>query len=397
MKLPNAWKEVELGEIANFLRGPFGSAIKKSVCVEKGTDTYKVYEQGNVIRNDFKRGDYYLNKERFEKLKKFELISNDIAITCAGTLGKIAIVPEGIERGLINSVLMRIRVDNSKVSNEYFIYLFRSSIIQDYISSRSQGAALKNLFATKILRTIQIILPPLEIQKKIVSLLEKAEKSKEWRKEADDLTNDFLKSVFLEMFEDKTKFELIKLGDVASFCMGGTPPSSEINSATANIPWLKGSDLVKEYIYDSSNFISLKGVDQSRARYYDPGTVLIGRTGQGKTRGKTAIMQFKATTNETVIAIFPELNKVISEYVHFNLKFRYQELRDLAGDNQRGGITQMDLNNLKMTLPPIELQNKFASIVKKVEVVKEQQKHSKNQIDNLFNVLVQKAFKGELL
>jgi type I restriction enzyme S subunit len=47
--------------------------------------------------------------------------------------------------------------------------------------------------------------------------------------------------------------------------------------------------------------------------------------------------------------------------------------------------------------PPIELQNKFSSIVKEVESMKEQQKHSKEQIDNLFNALMQKAFKGELL
>ena len=46
--------------------------------------------------------------------------------------------------------------------------------------------------------------------------------------------------------------------------------------------------------------------------------------------------------------------------------------------------------------PPIELQNKFASIVKEVESMKEQQKQSKEQIDNLFNVLMQKAFKGEI-
>src|SRR3989344_4176036 len=104
-KLPDGWKEVGLGEVGTFLRGPFGSSIKKSVCVPKGKNTFKLYEQGNIIRNDFERGEYYLTEEKFQELKKFEIIHGDLAITCAGTLGKIAIVPDNIERGIINSVL----------------------------------------------------------------------------------------------------------------------------------------------------------------------------------------------------------------------------------------------------------------------------------------------------
>ena len=75
--------------------------------------------------NDFERGSYYLTPEKFEKLKGFEIKSGDILITCAGTLGKIAIVPENIERGIINSVLMRIRIDKSKIDRDYFLYFFK--------------------------------------------------------------------------------------------------------------------------------------------------------------------------------------------------------------------------------------------------------------------------------
>ncbi len=63
---------VEMGNVAEFVRGPFGSSIKRSVCVPKGIDTYKVYEQGNIIKNDFNRGEYYVTREQFEKLSRFE-------------------------------------------------------------------------------------------------------------------------------------------------------------------------------------------------------------------------------------------------------------------------------------------------------------------------------------
>ena len=63
------------------------------------------------------------------------------------------------------------------------------------------------------------------------------------------------------------------------------------------------------------------------------------------------------------------------------------------------GVPDLGMREIKdflIAVPPIELQNKFASIVKEVEGMKEQQKHSKNHIDKLFNALMQKAFRGEL-
>jgi len=171
-QLPQGWKNIEIGEIGDFKRGPFGSSVQKSVCVPKSKNTYKLYEQGNVINNDFERGTYYLNQEKFNELKGFEIKPGDILITCAGTLGKIAIVPKGIEKGIINSVLMRIRLKEDEINKKYFIYFFGSSAVQNDIQSKSAGVALKNLFATKQLKKFIIPLPPLPTQHLIVSSIE---------------------------------------------------------------------------------------------------------------------------------------------------------------------------------------------------------------------------------
>lgn len=401
MKNKIEWKEVEIGDLANFLRGPFGSAIKKSVCVEKGKNTYKLYEQGNIISNNFIRGSYYIDEFKFNQLKKFELLPKDLVITCAGTIGKIAIVPPGIERGIINSVLMRIRINHKLIDSKLFIYLFRSPFLQNKISSQSQGVAVKNLFATKELKKYTIKLPfssgvpDLKEQERIVKILENAEKLKERSKKARELLDEYLKSVFNEMFYNKG-FEEVNLGEVAGFNMGGTPQSSEINSPDANIPWIKGSDLEKDRIFSASNFITELGMKKSRAKYYLPGTVLIGRAGQGKTRATTALLMFKATTNETMIAILPKHEGITSEYIHFNLKSRYKELRDIGGDNTRGGITQGDLRLLKIPLPPLPLQQKFANVVEHVEKMKEKIKSEEQKSEELFNSLMQKAFRGDL-
>ena len=163
---------VELGEVADFKRGPFGSHIKKSECVEESENTYKLYEQGNVIKNDFNRGSYYISSDKFNKLYKFEVVPGDILITCAGTLGRIAIVPKDIKKGIFNSVLMRVRLNEDKILSKYFIQIFGSFYLQRVIEDKSTGVALKNLFGTKELKKLRIPLPPIQIQKQIISEIE---------------------------------------------------------------------------------------------------------------------------------------------------------------------------------------------------------------------------------
>lgn len=150
------FKEEEFGSVCDLLRGPFGSSVKKSVCVAKGKNTYKLYEQGNVIENNFKIRNYYLTEEKFEELKKFEVQYGDILFTCAGTIGRVAIVPEDAEKGIINSVLMRVRVNTEKADINYMKLLLESPNIQYLMFGDSKGGAIKNLKRTALLKSIKI-------------------------------------------------------------------------------------------------------------------------------------------------------------------------------------------------------------------------------------------------
>jgi len=195
------WPMVELGQVCDFLRGPFGSSIKRSVCVPRGENTYKVYEQGNVIQNDFSRGEYYLSHEQFVELHKFEIKPGDILITCAGTLGRIAVVPENIEPGIINSVLMRVRIKSNTINQKYLVHLLRSQQIQSGIGDKSTGVALKNMFATSELKRFTIPLPPIVIQKEIVAEIENLEASINTAQELIDSYDQKIKSKIAEVWE----------------------------------------------------------------------------------------------------------------------------------------------------------------------------------------------------
>ncbi|MDO6852765.1 restriction endonuclease subunit S [Cellulophaga lytica] len=151
-------------------RGPFGSALKKAFFVEKG---YKVYEQKNAIKNDFSLGHYYINDEKFEELKGFQVVPGDIIISCSGTIGKIAIAPKNIKKGIINQALLKISLDNSVISNDYFTYFFKNFVNQGEL--KTKGAAIKNIVSVKELKKIPFALPTLTEQNEIVKSIKQQE------------------------------------------------------------------------------------------------------------------------------------------------------------------------------------------------------------------------------
>lgn len=170
-EIPDSWKWVRFGEFGSYKKGPFGSALTKAIFVAKGKDTIKVYEQKNAIKKDASLGEYYITREYFEnKMKGFELFPGDIIVSCAGTIGETYIMPDGIEKGIINQALMRMRLMPS-VYVKYFLLYF-DVILKQTARKSSKGSAIKNIPPFDVLKAYLVPLPPLDEQKRIVARIE---------------------------------------------------------------------------------------------------------------------------------------------------------------------------------------------------------------------------------
>ena len=115
-ELPEGWRSAIVEELVDGSKyamkaGPFGSSLKKEYYVPKG---YKIYGQEQVIRGDPHYGDYYIDEERYQQLKSNAVESGDILISLVGTIGKVLILPENIEPGIINPRLVNWTFDNLK-------------------------------------------------------------------------------------------------------------------------------------------------------------------------------------------------------------------------------------------------------------------------------------------
>jgi type I restriction enzyme S subunit len=170
-KVPKSWEWTQWENIlatgeGSFKRGPFGSALTKSIFVTSG---YKVYEQYCPINDDCSFARYYITEQKFQELKGFAVKAKDFLISCSGSLGRITQVPDDYEEGVINQALLRVRINNKLVTNAFFNFLFRSPYFQDQILSNSMGTAIPNVKGVKELKAIPFPLPPFAEQYRIVA------------------------------------------------------------------------------------------------------------------------------------------------------------------------------------------------------------------------------------
>lgn len=168
IKTNSNWSMTKLGDVCDFVRGPFGGSLKKEIFVDNG---YLVYEQYHAINNDFSFGRYFITEQKFEEMKRFEVLTNDILISCSGTMGKIAIVPPAHKKGIINQALLKL-TPNDKVIPWFVKLYLESSIVQQRYFINQSGAAIQNVISVKELKEIPFPSISIEEQKQITEKLQ---------------------------------------------------------------------------------------------------------------------------------------------------------------------------------------------------------------------------------
>ena len=142
------WSKTTLGAICGFVRGPFGGSLKKSLFVADG---YAVYEQQHAIYDQFASIRYFIDETKFQEMRRFELYPNNLIMSCSGTMGRVAIVPENIRRGIINQALLKL-TPSKTISPEFLKYWMDSDVFQDSLKEQSGGAAIQNVASVSILK-----------------------------------------------------------------------------------------------------------------------------------------------------------------------------------------------------------------------------------------------------
>ena len=396
-----SWPVVKMSEIFDIARG--GSPRPIDQFITDAPDGVNWIMIGDT-KGDSKYIDKTAKKIKPEGVKKSrEVKKGDFLLTNSMSFGRPYILRTS---GCIHDGWLVLSPKTDQIFTDYFYHYLGSTEVKNKLASKAAGAVVKNL-NKDIVKDLEIPLPPLEEQKRIAAILDKADSVRRKRQQAIDLADDFLRSVFLDMFGDPVTnpkgFPLSILSDFYIDHKNGTKCG----------PF--GSALKKhEYVEDgvpvwNMDNISLNGkfTDSPRlwiteSKYVDleaysveDGDVIISRAG---TVGKMGVVRSKSehsiiSTNLIRVRLGEKLRPEYFVNLMNYCKGRVGRLK--TGPD--GSFTHMNtgiLDKLEFPYPPIELQDKFIEI--KEKVIYSLEKSEENEIDNLFNSLSQKAFAGEL-
>lgn len=291
--------------------------------------------------------------------------------------------------------------DNSLLLQEYLNWYLLS--MNDEIYSLGRGAGQRNLEIPSFKRMLISYPVDLDEQQKIVSILDKADEIRTKKKQANEKLDEFLKSTFVDMFGDPVNnTKNYPVQNIASFAKVKIGPFGNSlhkeEYITDGIPLVNPSQIVDEKIvFDSSVSITEKKYKELQAYWLQKDDIIIGRRGE---IGRAAVVSNNVRCICGTGSLFIRINKPVIQPLILQKIISSNTMKEKLLNNSVG-VTMNNLNagiieNLGIAIPPIEHQNKFAQIVKKVEEQKQRNEKVIEQMDNLFNSLSQRAFKGEL-
>lgn len=395
-------EQKRFGDLCKFIRGPFGGSLKKNCFKPHGI---AVYEQQHAIYDQFESIRYFIDEEKFQEMKRFELFPGDLIMSCSGTMGKVAIVPNHIKKGIINQALLKL-TPSDKLDVKYLRYWMESENFQYSINKKAVGAAIKNVASVKILKEIDLPYFEIKQQQQIVQILDKAfakidqaiANIEQNIQNAEDLFQSKLNQIFSQQGEG---WEEKKLGEVGKIQTGTTPPTKDKSNYGNYISFIKPAHFNNDGSIDSGESqLSVKGL--SKGRIIDSNSVLMVCI--GATIGKTGFVTKPVSCNQQINSLTPE-NGVTGKLFYYALisPFVQKQVMSIGKGSQATLpiINKTKWSNLKVRYPLNIVKQE--DIVANLDLIRYKTNQSisnyQNKLRNLKELkksLLEKAFSGEL-
>ena len=342
------------------------------------------------------------NEEKFvENVYPEKIVTeNDLVMANTGSPGAVF---KGIN-GVLSNNLFKISFDRNILDRDFLYYYLASDKFQSNLQQRMKGGVQKHL-GHKTIGEQDIPIIDINTQKRIVTVLNKSQKLIDKRKEQIEALDELVKSKFIEMFGDKDKYTYIKIEQLVSN-----------KSDIVDGPF--GSNLkTVDYVDDGVRVIQINNIGESNFRDKNkkyiteekyksllkhsvvPGDIVVAK--MGEPIGRACILPdyiSKAVIVADCMKIRPNLAIINRKYLEFllNTEEVKAQFRKYSQGSTRVRLNLTMLRQIKVLYPPIELQNQFADFLKQVDKLKFEMEKSLKELEDNFNSLMQKAFKGEL-
>lgn len=312
-----------------------------------------------------------------------------IIIPTRMALGKVSINTIDVA---INQDLKALSIKNNKTTSINYLKYFLISKA-DEIEKNGKGATVKGI-TIDVIKNLRIPLPPLPEQTRIAAILDQADKIRQKRRRAAALADEFLRSVFLEMFGDPVSnpkgWKVRKFEEVGSLDRGKSKhrPRNDPKLLGGNHPLIQTGDVANCNGYIKTYTATYSDLGLAQSKKWQSGTLCITIAAN---IAKTGILTFDACFPDSVVGFLPNA-QVTTEYVRFWLSFLQKILEDKAPESAQKNINLAILKSLEIPVPDIEKQRLFSKICADYYVISDKLELQASQADMLFQSLSQQFF-----
>jgi len=379
-----------LGEVAEFIRGV---TYKPEDVSHAGDPNALPCMRTKNIQADLEIDDLvYIPASGINGLKILK--EGDVLISSANSwnlVGKCCWIPSLTFRSTFGGFTTVLRAGQSRLYPRYLYRWFSTSPVQEL--ARSFGQQTTNISNLNLGRCLElkIPLPPLDEQRRIAVILDKADALRRKRKRALTLLDSLTHSIFLEMFGDpqnmSTKWDRRSLRELGQVITGKTPPTENKEYFIGEIPFITPGDL--ESGRAASRFLSSSG--SSFTKVVTPGSALVCCI--GATIGKMDMAAQKSAFNQQINAV--EWSKhIVPKFGIAALKFCKKEIVRRAISTTLPILKKSEFEKLEIIAPPTNLQEQFARRCISLDLIRASADES--VLDKLFSSLQSRAFSGQL-
>lgn len=327
--------------------------------------------------------------------QRSELVEGDLLVSIRGHVGRTAIVPRLAHGANITQDTARVAI-GSEADPRFIRWFIESPTARQWMARHTKGIAVTGINLGD-LRHLPVPSPPRSEQQRIANIIDKADAIRHKRQEAIALTEQLLRSTFLEMFGDPVtnpkRWPVVTLGDAANVRTGKTPSRDTPANYGGTVPWVKTTEVRGGIIASTEEHLSdtgLKGME-----VFPKGSILIAMYGQGATRGRVAVLGMDATTNQACAVLIPR-TCVHRNFLWTYLQLSYEPLRELGRGGNQPNLNLDLVRSFPLPLPPISAQQTFSNIHSRLTNLLQRQAEATRLSEVLFNSLVQRAFTGQL-
>lgn len=412
------WNDVVLKDVLSekgYIRGPFGSALKRA---EMKSEGIPVYEQQNAIY-DNRIFRYYIDEEKYQSLKRFTTYTDDLIISCSGTVGKVSIIKHDDPKGIISQALLTLRVNKDLILPEFLKYFFSSYEGYNSLVSRSTGSVQVNISKRAVIEEIPLKLPPLDVQRKIVHYLSLIDKKIETNKKINKNLEQLMKCIFDDWFvnfnysedisfksselgEIPSNWNVKKLSDVLITLESGKRPKGGISDIEDGIPSIGAENILGlgKFNYSKNKLISHEFFSTLKKGVIQDKDVLLYKDGAQLGRKSLFMKGFPfdiCCINEHVFRL--QTNDEINQfylYLWLDQEVMTNEIINLNSNSAQPGINQNDVKSLPILVPELKIISKFNKIISPMMNQIFDNALEINKLTKLRDTLLPKLMSGEI-